>query len=286
MTARVLAVHAHPDDELLATGVTLAHFVAEGAEVHVLTCTLGEQGEIIPAELEHLGAEHDDALGPYRREELRAAMAEVGVNSRVLGEDPARGVLSRYRDSGMAGSESAHDPRAFARADLDEAVALVASVITEIQPDLVITYDSRGGYEHPDHIQTHRVTCRAVASLSERPPLFAVYTPRSWAEEDRAWLRANAASTPAGWTLPDGAFAASVVPDEVVTYEVVDPDAVPVQARGVRHHRTQVIVEPPRFALSNGIAARFSGREGYAEIDPETGDPLPGGPRRPLSERL
>ena len=284
MTQRVLAIHAHPDDELLATGVTLAHFVGRGAEVHVLTCTLGEQGEVIPADLRHHAADRDDTLGPYRREELRAAMAEVGVRSHVLGEDPAGGVLSRYRDSGMAGSPSAADPRAFVQADLDEAAALVAQVITEVRPDLILTYDSRGGYEHPDHIQTHRVTCRAVASLAAPPPLLAVYTPRSWAEEDRAWLHANAATTPPGWTVPHGDYPASVVPDEVVTYEVIDPDAVPLQARGVRHHRTQVVVHPPRYALSNGIAALFTGREGFAEIDPQTSEPIPGGPRRSLSE--
>ena len=93
MSRRLLFVHAHPDDETLATGVAVAHHVARGDEVTVLTCTLGEQGEVIPPELAHLAAEQDDALGPYRREELRRAMAAIGAEHRVLGERP--GVLSR-----------------------------------------------------------------------------------------------------------------------------------------------------------------------------------------------
>ena len=72
---RYLFVHAHPDDETLATGVALASLVRAGHDVHLLTCTLGEEGEVIPTELRHLAADADDALGPYRRGELRAAMA-------------------------------------------------------------------------------------------------------------------------------------------------------------------------------------------------------------------
>ncbi len=125
MSAVLLFVHAHPDDETLATGVSLAHHRAAGHGVHVLTCTLGEEGEVIPPELAHLAADRDDTLGRWRREELRRAMAALGVQHQVLGEDPASGVPSRYRDSGMAGTASAADPRAFVNADAEEAAALV-----------------------------------------------------------------------------------------------------------------------------------------------------------------
>lgn len=286
MSRRLLFVHAHPDDETLATGVAVAHHVARGDEVTVLTCTLGEQGEVIPPELAHLAAEQDDALGPYRREELRRAMAAIGAEHRVLGERP--GVLSRYRDSGMAGTPSAADPRCFVQADPLEAAALVRDVVVEVAPDVVVTYDAEGGYGHPDHIQTHRVVRAAVAGLpgGARPTVLAAVTPSSWAEQDRDWLLEEGPADPS-WTLPTGAYPPSVVPDERVTYEVVDPDAVPRQVAALNEHRTQVTVVGDQYALSNDIAARLSGREGYAELDLATGElvpAVPGSARLPLHE--
>lgn len=290
MSARLLFVHAHPDDESLATGVAIAHHVAAGDEVHVLTCTLGEQGEVIPPELAHLDAEHEDSLGEYRRDELRAAMAAIGARHRVLGEDQRSGRTSRWRDSGMAGTTSAQDPRAWVRSDDAEAIGSVAEVIDEVRPDVVVTYDARGGYAHPDHIRTHEVTRRAVATLPEgsRPHLYGTFTPRSWAEEDRRVLAAAPGPAERGWARPGGEFPPSVVEDEVVTHAVIDPDAVTAQVSALRHHRTQVTLGPDgTYALSNGIAARLSGREGYARLDPHSGEPLPAasGERSPLVSR-
>jgi len=270
----ILFVHAHPDDETLTTGLTMAHLVRGGHPVHVLTCTLGEEGEVIPPELLHLDAAHDDALGPHRREELRAAMAVLGATHEVLGADEAAGVASRYRDSGMAGTPSAARASAFVNADPAEAAGLVGDVITRLAPLAVVTYDEHGGYRHPDHIQAHRVTCAAVASLPEeaRPPLYAVLTPRSWARADRAWL-ADHVPADSGWTLPDldGEYPPGVVDDALVTHEVVAPDLVPVQAAALAHHATQVTVRGDTYALSNDIAARLPGREGFALLDPATG---------------
>ncbi|WP_277454602.1 N-acetyl-1-D-myo-inositol-2-amino-2-deoxy-alpha-D-glucopyranoside deacetylase [Janibacter sp. DB-40] len=290
MSARLLFVHAHPDDESLATGVAIAHHVAAGDEVHVLTCTLGEQGEVIPPELAHLDADHEDTLGEYRRDELRAAMAAIGARHRVLGEELTSGRTSRWRDSGMAGTAGAEHPRAWVRADDEVAVEAVSEVITEIAPDVVVTYDAHGGYDHPDHIRTHEVTRWAVAALPEggRPDLFGTFTPRSWAEEDRQVLTTVTGLRDLGWSLPTGEFPPSVVDDEVVTHAVVDPDAVDQQIAALRHHRTQVTLGPERtFALSNDIAALLSGREGYARLDPGTGQPLAGdgGPRGTLVQR-
>ena len=276
---RLLFVHAHPDDESLATGVAIAHHVAAGDEVHVLTCTLGEQGEVIPPELAHLDADHEDTLGEYRRDELRAAMAAIGARHRVLGEDPAANRSSRWRDSGMAGTAGARHPRAWVRADDEVAVEAMTAVITEIAPDVVVTYDARGGYAHPDHIRTHEVTRWSVAALPEggRPRLFGIFTPISWAREDRAALAAMPELAERGWTLPTGEFPPSVVDDAVVTHEVVDPDAVAAQSAALRHHRTQVTLGPEgTYALSNDVAARLSGREGFALLDLRTGEPLPG----------
>ena len=286
MSTRLLFVHAHPDDETLATGIAMAHHVAAGDEVHVLTCTLGEQGEVIPPELAHLDADHEDTLGDYRRDELRAAMSVMGARSRVLGEDLRAGRASRWRDSGMAGTASAQDPRAWVRADLDEAVAAVGEVLTEVAPHVVVTYDAHGGYAHPDHIRTHEVTRRAVAAVSEasRPTLYGTFTPRSWAREDREFLAGLDWVEGHGWRQPGGDFPPSVVDDEVVTHAVVDAGAVSRQVAALRHHRTQVTLGPDTtYALSNDVVARLSGREGYALLDPRTGQPLPaeGVGRRP-----
>jgi N-acetyl-1-D-myo-inositol-2-amino-2-deoxy-alpha-D-glucopyranoside deacetylase len=290
MSARLLFVHAHPDDESLATGVAIAHHVAAGDEVHVLTCTLGEQGEVIPPELAHLDADHEDTLGEYRRDELRAAMAAIGARHRVLGEDPQAGRVSRWRDSGMAGTDGARHPHAWVRADDEVAVAAVTEVLVDIEPDVVVTYDAHGGYAHPDHIRTHEVTRWAVAGLPEerRPLLYGTFTPLSWAQEDRDVLATIPELADLGWSLPTGPFPPSVVADEVVTHAVVDPQARERQVAALRHHRTQVTLGPrDTYALSNDIAARLPGREGYALLDLATGEPLPGrgGERAPLVGR-
>ena len=293
--APLLFVHAHPDDETLTTGLAMAHYVRAGHQVHLLTCTLGEEGEVIPVELAGLSSAHTDTLGAHRREELRAAMAVLGVQHQVLGENPAAGVGSRYRDSGMAGTPSAANPSAFVNADVDEAAALVAEVVRLVGPAAVVTYDRHGGYGHPDHIQTHRVTCAALASIEDdaRPALLAVLTPQSWAREDRRWLARHRAASAAGadahWLLPDpeGEYPVSVVDDGLVTHELVLPELVPMQAEALRRHRTQVTVAADglTYTLSNDLAARLSGREGYAVLDPTTGE-LAGQQEGPRHTRL
>jgi len=269
---RLLLVHAHPDDETLTCGTTMAHHVAAGDEVHVLTCTLGEEGEVIPADLAHLEGAEGDPLGPWRREELREAMRRLGVRHAVLGEDPANGVLSRYRDSGMAGMPSAHHPRAFAGAVVAEAADLVAAHIRGVRPDIVITYDEHGGYGHPDHIQTRRVTAAALARLTgdERPArAFEILTPSSWAREDRTWLREHVpAGNGMGIATDEEPFAPSVVDDARVTHVVVDPAQVGAQTHALAAHRSQLSVHDGYYNLSNFVAGRLSGREGYARIDP------------------
>jgi len=275
-----LFIHAHPDDETLTTGVTMAASVAKGHEVHLLTCTLGEEGEIIPTELAHLGADRDDALGAWRREELRAAMSVLGVAHSVLGEDSERGVASRYRDSGMAGTPSEEHRDAFARADPVEAAAMVAAHIRAIRPDVVVTYDEHGGYAHPDHIQTHRMTMLALSTMAESggfamPAVYCILTPRSWATQDRAWLHENVvvnddvASSGSTCLVPDrdAPYPPSVVSDETVTHVVEEQALVEIQSRALAHHATQVSMADGYYTLSNHIAVRLSGREGFARFD-------------------
>ena len=295
---RLLFVHAHPDDETLTCGVTMAHHVARGDDVHVLTCTLGEEGEVIPPGLAHLEGDPSDALGPYRHGELARALAHIGATMHVLGADPSAGRLSRYRDSGMAGSPAAARTEAFAAADVDEAGALVADVLRRLRPDVVVTYDEHGGYGHPDHVQTHRVTRRALQLLdtSERPArAYEILTPLGWAREDRAWLSSADPAlldASAWWHEPglggvvagagpdapalvvpaaDDPFPPSVVDDDAVTHVVHDDAARAVKNAALREHATQVLVASDDVhALSNFIAVRTTGREGFREVDPLT----------------
>ena len=131
---RLLLVHAHPDDETITSGVTMARYAAEGAQVTLLTCTLGEEGEVLVPALVQLAADQADQLGGYRIWELREAMAALGVTDiRFLGGP------GRWRDSGMMGTPANEHPRAFWNADLDEAVALFARLVRAEQPAEFLT---------------------------------------------------------------------------------------------------------------------------------------------------
>src|SRR3984957_15667754 len=153
---RLLLVHAHPDDESIGTGATMAKYAAEGAQVTLVTCTLGELGEVIPPSLAYLAAAKEDRLGEYRIGELATACAALGVaDHRFLGGP------GRWRDSGMMGTAGNDDPRCFWRADVDQAARALLDVIGEVRPQVLVTYDAQGAYGHPDHIQAHRVAWRA-----------------------------------------------------------------------------------------------------------------------------
>src|SRR5687768_13192257 len=159
----MLLVHAHPDDETINNGATMARYAAEGAQVTLLTCTLGEEGEVLVPELAMLAADEADQLGGYRIGELRAAMDALGVtDSRFLGG------AGRYRDSGMMGTPANMHPRAFWGADLDQAAAHLVTIIDAVRPQVVVTYDANGFYGHPDHIQAHRVAMRASELATEQ----------------------------------------------------------------------------------------------------------------------
>lgn len=290
--SRLLFVHAHPDDETLATGVAILHHVQRGDEVHVLTCTLGEEGEVIPAELGHLEGAEGDPLADHRRGELAGAVATLGVTHHLLGanEPGERGSHAlpgpAYRDSGMVGSEAFSHERSFAGSALAEVAALMGETIRGIAPDVVVTYDAQGGYGHPDHIRVHDAVRAALAEDDFAPTLFVTLTPRSWVVEDRRWL-ASHVPPETGYAVPspNDPVAPSVVDDDVVTHAVVDPAVVEQQQEALRSHATQVVVGDGWFALSNDVASRLAGREGYSVMDPATGELVPAdgpaGSRRP-----
>lgn len=174
---RVLVAHAHPDDETLATGALLAEWVAAGIEVHVLTATRGERGELMP------GVPAGDPGTPEfvarREDELARALVALGVHHHsFLGAPPARaeGLAPRiYEDSGMewvsegvAGPAADVGPNAFTRASVEEGAADLAALLADVRPDTVVSYDETGGYGHPDHVRMHEVT-RAAAERTGIP---------------------------------------------------------------------------------------------------------------------
>ncbi|UOE19571.1 N-acetyl-1-D-myo-inositol-2-amino-2-deoxy-alpha-D-glucopyranoside deacetylase [Thermobifida halotolerans] len=259
---RLLLVHAHPDDETIVTGATMARYAAEGVHVTLVTCTLGEEGEIIPPELAHLAGDREGGLGEYRVTELRRACAALGVrDQRFLG---GRG---RYRDSGMMGAPSNDDPACFWRADVEAAAHELAMVIREVRPDVIVTYDDNGGYGHPDHIQAHRVTVRAFARAAERTlpgtpwqtrKLYAVAHPRTLLSASVARMQAD----PGPFTAPESIEdIAPGTPDELVTTRIDASDHWAAKATAMRAHATQITVAGERFALSNDIAQEISAVE-------------------------
>ena len=158
---RLLLVHAHPDDESIGTGATIAKYAAEGAQVTLVTCTRGELGEVIPPALAYL-ASGGDRLGEYRITELAAACAALGIaDQRFLGGP------GRWRDSGMMGLPTNDSPDCFWQADLAEAAAELAKVILDVRPQVLVSYDENGYYGHPDHIQAHRVAKAAIRLAAE-----------------------------------------------------------------------------------------------------------------------
>lgn len=146
----LLAVRAHPDDESSATGGLLAKYGALGLRTGVVICTGGEEGEIHDPDLVY--EEAFPRLGEIRERELRTACEVLGV---------AELRLLRYRDSGMDGTPSNAHPDAFCNADVDEAAKKLAAIIRDLRPTVIVTDNEHGGYGHPDHIMSHRITVRA-----------------------------------------------------------------------------------------------------------------------------
>jgi N-acetyl-1-D-myo-inositol-2-amino-2-deoxy-alpha-D-glucopyranoside deacetylase len=246
----LLLVHAHPDDESIGTGATMAKYTAEGTKVTLVTCTLGELGEIIPAELAHLAWDADGGLGQYRIGELAAACAALGVTDhRFLGGP------GRWHDSGMMGTPANDWDGAFWRADLDEAAAELLTVVREVRPQVMISYDDHGFYGHPDHIKAHQVTLRAFELADGLVSKFyATAAPKS------------VLALPGGVdftvveSVDDLPFGTE---DEDVTTEIDATAYLEAKLAALRAHASQVSVDSPFFALSSKVGQRAFGVEYY-----------------------
>jgi N-acetyl-1-D-myo-inositol-2-amino-2-deoxy-alpha-D-glucopyranoside deacetylase len=289
---RLLLVHAHPDDETINNGATMAKYVAEGAHVTLVTCTLGEEGEVLVPDLVHLASHAEDALGPHRIGELAEAMRALGVTDhRFLGG------AAHYRDSGMVwaddggatvGDEVRDD--AFWRADLREASDLLVQVIREVRPQVLVTYNEYGGYGHPDHIQAHRVATYATAlaavasyrtDLGEPWDVAKLYWTALSESRLRTMLRALRASgdteTLEGMD-PDGPLPPFVTPDKLLSATVDASAYVEHKMAALRAHATQIDMTKGFFAVADKLDPGGWGLEDYrlakgtpGPVDPVTG---------------
>lgn len=264
----VLFVHAHPDDEAIGTGATMARYAAEGARVTLVTCTLGEEGEIHVPALAGLAAAEADQLGGYRIAELARACAALGVTDhRFLGG------AGRYRDSGMMGLPTNDHPRCFWRADVDAAAAELVEVFREVRPQVLVTYDDNGFYGHPDHIQAHRVAMRAaeLAAAEGIAPAKVYWTgiPKSVIEAGIGQFREAADNPFAGIEHADD-FPFGT-PDSEITTRVDATEHAEAKVASLRAHATQIPDTSWLYSIAGGFGSEFMGVEYYILVSGERG---------------
>ena len=268
---RLLLVHAHPDDETINNGVTMAKYAKDGAQVTLVTCTRGEEGEVLVAELSNLASDKDDKLGQHREIELKDAMAHLGISDfRFLGAPN-----KKWRDSGMMGTPQNDRKDVFWQSDLDEAANELVKIILEIKPQVLITYDEFGGYGHPDHIKAHRVAMRAaeIAEINgwKIEKIYWNTMPRSVIQMGIEKMREVGSDFFGAESADDLPFAK---PDELVTSVVHASEYVPQKLAAMKAHATQIAVDGPFFALSNNLGLSVWGDEYYTIVKGEKAAPF------------
>lgn len=236
----------------------MARYVAEGVHVTLVTSTLGEEGEILVPRLARLSAEDADQLGGYRLAELAAAVAHLGISDwRLLGG------VGQFRDSGISGSPANARPRAFwaaseSPARFSAAVAAAVAVIREVRPQVVITYDARGGYGHPDHIMTHRVATAAVDAAADASyggtggawrveKVYWTAMPRSALGASLRRLKRSRCAFPAAQRAAD---LRGGVDDAEVTSLVDAPELYEAKRGALAAHATQLRLDGRFYALA------------------------------------
>lgn len=275
---RLILVHAHPDDETIATGATMAKYAAGGALVTLVTCTRGEEGEIVVDDLAHLSSAAHDRLGEHRVEELATACEALGVRDfRFLGG------AGRFRDSGMMGMPTNDDPRCFWQADMDEATRDLVRIVRDVRPQVMVTYDENGFYGHPDHIRANQVAVRAFDAAAD--PRFAPETGEPWQVSKlyyttfaKSFIQAGIDHFRAageGTDFFEGATSAEDlgigVPDEEVTTEIDARGFFDAKVAALRAHRSQVAVNGMFFALADGVGQQAWALEQYILVRGERG---------------
>jgi N-acetyl-1-D-myo-inositol-2-amino-2-deoxy-alpha-D-glucopyranoside deacetylase len=257
---RILLVHAHPDDETINNGATMALYADRGAQVTLVTCTRGEEGEVLVPGLSHLASTEQDLLGSHRETELALAMKALGISDyRFLGAPS-----TKFRDSGMMGTEPNNRPDVFWQADLDTVAKILVEVIEEVKPHILITYDEIGGYGHPDHIQAHRVAMRA--SELSRWQIQKIYwntIPKSVIAQGMEKMKEIGSDFFGAESIDDIPFAKD---DEFVTTLIDGASYVDLKMAAMKAHETQIALDGPFFALSNNLGMQIWGDEYYTLV--------------------
>ena len=261
---RALFVHAHPDDETINNGATMAQMVEDGVAVTLITCTRGEEGEVLVPELSHYASHVEDKLGEHRVIELANAMKELGVKDhRFLGE---------YRDSGMMGAPQNENPKCFWKCDPEEAAKKLALIIDEIKPQVMVTYDEFGGYGHPDHIQTHRVAMRAAEISNWKiQKIYWNIMPKSVVAQGMEAMKAQGSDFFGAENVDDLPF---VKDDSFVSAVIHAPNQVEKKMAAMKAHATQISLDGPFFALSNNLGVQVFGDEYYTLVKGEKSAPF------------
>ena len=261
---RALFVHAHPDDETINNGATMAQLVADGVSVTLITCTRGEEGEVLVPALAHLASSAEDKLGPHRELELAAAMKALGVTDHRF--------LGNYRDSGMIGTAPNERPECFWRADVEKAAKELALIIDEVKPQVMVTYDEIGGYGHPDHIQTHRVAMRAAEIASwQIAKIYWNIMPKSVVQQGMDAMKEQGSEFFGSDNIDDLPF---VKDDSFVTTVINAPEQVDKKIAAMKAHATQISVDGPFFALSNNLGVQVFADEYYTLVKGEKAPPF------------
>jgi len=281
MTHTLMTVHAHPDDETIGTGGTMAKAVRAGHRVVLVTCTRGEMGEIVVKDMDT--PDNHRRLGEIRAGELEAAMGVLGVTEwENLG----------YRDSDMMGREGNNDPRTFWQADLDEAARRLTWLIRRYQPDVVTTYNAFGGYGHPDHIRVHDTAIRAVPRAGDPnwyPEQLEAglepWTPKKFYEQAmpesirrKMNERLVELGVETGWVPPKDAtpeqlaeyeerMKQMLTPDDQITTWIDISDVLEAKWEAIQKHVTQINMDFPFMKLGFDGWKEFWGRETYVLRD-------------------
>lgn len=257
---RMLLVHAHPDDETINNGATMALYAKRGVQVTLVTCTRGEEGEVLVPDLAHLASGVNDQLGAHRETELADAMAILGIKDfRFLGAPE-----KKFRDSGMIDTEPNKRSDNFWNANIDEAAGYLVSIIMEVKPHVLVTYDEIGGYGHPDHIQAHRVAMRAAEIAREKgwniQKIYWNTIPKSVIEQGIEAMKGTGNQFFGVDKAEDFPFAQ---PDELVTTVIDAEDFAGLKMDAMKAHPTQISVDGPFFALSDNLGFKVWGQEFY-----------------------
>jgi LmbE family N-acetylglucosaminyl deacetylase len=265
--ATVVFVHAHPDDEAIATAGTMAGLAEAGHRVVLVTATGGELGEVPDGFLAD-----GETLAERRALELAEAARVLGV---------ARLEWLGYHDSGMEGEPSNREPGCFAMADVDEAAARLAAILQEESAEAVVAYDEHGGYGHPDHVQVHRVGVRA-GQLAGTPRVYM-------ATQDRDYLRSlRSEAADSEWAPSDEMAEGMETMGEPATRISTEVDVTPwleAKRQAMRAHRSQIADDSFFLAMPDDVFEMVWSKEWYIQVTPPVPDPFEGPRRTGLLDR-